>query len=388
MTTTLGIDRLLGDFDMVPGQRWGLITNYTGVTSTLEGSARALLGAGAPLVALLSPEHGLRGTVQAGRSEPGHTDPATGLPVLDTYLLEGPALDRAVEDLGVDSLLFDIQDVGVRFYTYVWTMVDCLRSAGRLGIPFTVLDRPNPLSGAVTEGPGVREGFESFVGRFDVPIRHGLTAGELARLVAAQDQRDGRPTPTPGVVTMTGWTRTMYWEDTGLQWVMPSPNLPTPTSALVYAGTGLFEGTVLSEGRGTTRPFELVGAPWLDEGYAESLNASALGGVHFRPTWFQPTFGKFAGQALGGTQVHVTDRDMYEPVRTALAMMLTARDLRPEKFAWRVADEGQEASTLPFIDLLWGDSSLRSDLGEGDGHLPTTDWSAPRGPAGADLLYE
>lgn len=388
MTTTLGVDHLVRDPGAVGGTRWGLITNCTGVTSGLELSALALQRAGAPLAALLSPEHGLRGTVQAGHSEAGRVDPLTGLPMLDTYRLEGESLDRAVEALGIDSLVFDIQDVGVRFYTYVWTMVDCLRSAGRLGMPFTVLDRPNPLSGAVVEGPGLDRGFESFVGRVDVPLRHGMTVGELARLVALRDQREGLPTPTPQVVTMTGWSREMYWGDTGLQWVMPSPNLPTPTSALVYAGNGLFEGTVVSEGRGTTRPFELVGAPWLDESFARALDGLDLPGVHFRPAWYQPTFGKFEGQVVGGVQVHVTDRGSYRPVATAVTMMGVARDLRPEDFAWRPPVGKREGDALPFIDLLWGSDSLRTG--------PHLDLGAHRSPgvsgarelSTAHLLYE
>lgn len=387
MRTTLGIDHLLAQPSVVPGGRWGLITNYTGVTGDLELSALALRRTGAPLAALLSPEHGLRGTAQAGQSEPGHTDPLTGLPLLDTYSLEGPRLDRAIEALGVDALVFDIQDVGVRFYTYVWTMVDCMRSAARLGIPFTVLDRPNPLSGTRSEGPGLEPGFESFVGRADVPIRHGLTAGELAVLVATQDRLAGSSTPDPQVVTMTGWRREMYWGDTGLDWVMPSPNLPTPGSALVYAGNALFEGTVLSEGRGTTRPFELVGAPWLDESYAAALNALDLPGVRFRPTWYQPTFGKFAGQPVGGVQTYVTDRDTYRPVACALEMLRTAQDLRPDEFAWRRPDPGGSESALPFIDLLWGSSSLRSEgipTHGSDARTPTTPVWRPQEP---QLLY-
>lgn len=388
MTTTLGVDHLVRDPDRVHGRRWGLITNYTGVTSGLELSALALLRVGAPLAALLSPEHGLRGTAQAGDSESGGMDPLTRLPMLDTYRLEGEPLDRAIEALGVDSLVFDIQDVGVRFYTYVWTMVDCMRSAGRLGLPFTVLDRPNPLSGAATEGPGLACGFESFVGRVDVPVRHGMTVGELARLVALRDQRGGLPTPTPQVVTMTGWTREMYWEDTGLQWVMPSPNLPTPTSALVYAGNGLFEGTVLSEGRGTTHPFEMVGAPWLDEGYADALNRLDLPGVHFRPAWYQPTFGKFAGRAVGGVQVHVTRREEYRPVATAVTMMAEALDLRPEDFEWRLPEWEDGGETLPFIDLLWGSDSLRTGLLMDRRAHQLTSVTGTGEPSTAHLLYE
>ncbi len=364
----LGVDRLLQNFDLVPGQRWGLITNHTGVTSELELSSTALWKAGAPLVALLTPEHGLRGTAQAGESEAGGVDPETGLRVLDTYLREGDALDQAIAELGLDALILDLQDIGARFYTYSWTMIDCLRSAARLGIPFHVLDRPNPLGGQHVAGPGLAPGFESFVGRMNIPIRHGLTLGELARVGAAQDRLDGRDVPEPGVVTMQGWDRHMLWGDTGLSWVMPSPNIPTPESALAFVGNALFEGTSMSEGRGTTRPFELVGAPWLTSAWAEELNAAQLPGVRFRTAWFQPTFSKHAQVAIGGVQLHVTNADTYDPLRTAVTMLTLAMSAPHSDFQWR-EPAWEDANPRPhFIDLLWGSSSLRLNLDAGNGH--------------------
>ncbi len=355
----LGVDRLLGDHGLVAGERWGLITNYTGVTSELELSSVALHRSGAPLVALLSPEHGLQGTAQAGESEASGSDPRTGLPVLDTYLLSDEALDAAIRALDVDALVVDIQDIGVRYYTYVWTMVDCLRSAARLGIPFHVLDRPNPLGGNTVSGPGVERGFESFVGRLDVPMRHGLTIGEIARVAAQLDRDAGHDVPEPNVVEMRGWRRDMLWADTGLEWIMPSPNMPTPLTALVYVGTALFEGTSLSEGRGTTRPFELIGAPWIGDRYVDELNRRGLAGVRFRSTSFMPTFSKWQGQAIGGVQLHLQDARSVDPLLTATTMLVVAQQLYPADFAWREPMWENGVERPHFVDLLWGGPKLR-----------------------------
>ena len=247
MAVRTGAERLAGEPGLVADGRLGLITNFTGVLPDLRADSGRVAGAGLRLTALFGPEHGLRGTAQAGASEAEGNDPDTGLPVFDTYLRQGRALDELFS--GVDALLFDIQDIGTRFYTYVWTMYDCQQAAARLGKPFIVLDRPNPLGGSRVEGPLLQPGFESFVGRAPIPLRHGLTVGELALQL-------GEAT----VVRMEGWSRDSV--DTGLPWVPPSPNMPTLDTALVYPGTGLFEGTNLSEGRGTTRPFETIGAPY------------------------------------------------------------------------------------------------------------------------------
>lgn len=356
----LGVDRVLAEPGLVLGGRWGLVTNYTGVTSALELSSVALHAAGAPLKALLTPEHGLLGTAQAGESEASGHDPRTGLPVLDTYQLSGQRLDDAIRALDVDVLVVDLQDIGARFYTYVWTMVDCLRSAARLGLGLVVLDRPNPLGGAVASGPGLADGFDSFIGRIDVPIRHGLTIGEIARVAAALDRAAGHDVPDPVVVPMAGWHRTMRWHETGLSWVMPSPNMPTPDTALVFSGTCLFEGTNLSEGRGTTRPFELIGAPWLDERWATRLNAAGLPGVRFRTASFQPTFGKWAGQVVGGAQVHVIDEERFDPQLAAVTMLRAARVCAPDDFAWREPAWEGERPGRHFVDLLWGSDRLRA----------------------------
>lgn len=351
MSISLGIDQVIADHSLIPGSRWGLITNYTGVTSDLRLSSVALKDS--PLSALLTPEHGLRGTVQAGESEEGGVDPLTGLPVLDTYRLYDADLDQAIADLDVDVLIVDIQDIGARFYTYSWTMVDCMRSAARLGIPYVILDRPNPLGGTAS-GPGVEPGLESFIGRIDVPIRHGLTIGELGRVAASLDRAHGIDTPDPVVIPLQGWTRDMLWADTGLTWVMPSPNIPTPDSAFAFVGTALCEGTNVSEGRGTTRPFELIGAPWLDEKYADILNNRLIPGAQFRSTWFSPTFNKWHGETLGGAQVYL-DRNA-DPLLVGLHMVHAALD---ERFEWREPHWENGTQRPHFSDLMWGSSDFR-----------------------------
>jgi len=362
MAVRTGAERLAGAPGLVDDGRLGLITNFTGVLPDLRPTAVALLEAGLPLTALFGPEHGLRGTAQAGESEAEGVDPDTGLPVFDTYLRHGRELDDLFS--GVDVLLFDIQDIGTRFYTYIWTMYDCLKAAERLGKPFVVLDRPNPLGGVHVEGPVLQPGFESFVGRAPIPLRHGLTVGELARQL-------GEAT----VITMDGWARDAW--GTGMTWVPPSPNMPTPDTALVYPGTGLFEGTNLIEGRGTTRPFETIGAPFVDARFVPALRECELPGVVFRRTWFEPVFSKYAGQAVPGVQVHVVDRTTYQPVRTALVMLRVLNELYPSDFG-----------LLPSLDKLWGSDSLRKALEAGEDPVallpPTTlDWARPDA-----LLYE
>ena len=254
-------------------------------------------------------------------------DRRTGLPIYDTHKAAGQALDELVARSGVDTLVFDIADVGARFYTYVWTMYDLLASAARLGLRFVVLDRPNPLGGTITEGPPLDPAFASFVGRFPLPLRHGRTAGELATLFGFDvDLR---------VIRMEGWRRELTFAATGLPWVMPSVNMPTPDTALVYPGTGLFEGTNFSEGRGTTRPFELVGAPYADDRFAPALTALGLPGVRFRQTWFTPTFHKHAGTPVSGVQLHVHDASAFRPVLTGLSMLHVARTLYADDLVWR-----------------------------------------------------
>jgi uncharacterized protein YbbC (DUF1343 family) len=281
------------------------------------------------------------------------------------------SLTPAAADLAeVDVLLVDLQDVGSRYYTYVWTMALALGAAARAGVSVVVLDRPNPLGGVQVEGGTVAPGHESFVGLGAVAIRHGLTVGELATMVNRGmpwgGERFARPLDVDvTVVPMRGWRRANSFDDTGLPWVMPSPNMPTPDTAFVYPGLCLIEGTNLSEGRGTTRPFEIIGAPFLDgHRLSEALNAQNLPGVGFRPLCFRPMFHKFAGVACGGVQLHVNDRATFRPYRTGIAVLVAARELAPRDFRWRT--EPYEFVTNPLaIDLLTGSDAVRVGIDGG-----------------------
>jgi uncharacterized protein YbbC (DUF1343 family) len=381
-TVRTGAQRLAAEPGLVKGSRIGLVTNATGVLPDLSPNVRAFRSAGIPLAALFGPEHGVSGAAQAGHGESAAVDAASGLPVYDTHLRSGPALDRLVQLSHVDTLVYDLADVGSRFYTYVWTMHDVMESAARLGLPFVVLDRPNPLGGTHSEGPVLQPPFASFVGRGEIPVRHGLTIAELAGRLNRGIGADLR------VVAMEGWWRDAWFDETGLPWVMPSVNMPTLDTAVVYPGTALFEGTSLSEGRGTTRPFELIGAPFVDGQWAEALNALELPGVRFRQVSFAPTFHKYAGERVHGVQVHVTDREAFRPVRTGVAMLHCARRLYPDGFAWVPPDSGAGSTGHRyFIDLLWGSDSLRRCLdGGGDPAGLVAEPVHPSAWAGEDAL--
>lgn len=338
----------------------GLILHPASVTGDLVLAADALVGAGFDLRALFGPQHGARGEKQDNMIESAHyRDARTGLPVHSLYSeVRKPTPEMLA---GLDAVLFDLQDVGVRVYTFVWTMALAMEACAEAGVRFVVLDRPNPVGGAAVEGPVLHPGFESFVGLHPIPLRHGMTVGELARWLAEVRGIDC----VLEVVPMEGWRRAMAWRDTRLPWVAPSPNLPTPDSCGVYPGMVLVEGTNLSEGRGTTRPFELVGAPWLDGfALAEWLEAAAPEGVHYRPCWFEPTFQKHAGEVCGGVQLHVTDADAFAPVRVAVELFRAARSLAPEAFAWRPPPYEYEERLMP-IDILWGHEGLRQGVDEG-----------------------
>ena len=340
--------------------RLGLIAHPASVTSGLAFSADAIRAAGYDLRALFGPQHGARGEKQDNMIESDHyTDPVTGLPVHSLYG-EVRKPTPAMLD-GLDAVLFDLQDVGVRVYTFVWTMALSMEACAEAGVRFVVLDRPNPIGGLRREGPVLRAGFESFVGLHPVPLRHGLTCGEMARWL--NEERGIGCDLT--VIPCEGWRRDMSWADTGLPWVMPSPNLPTPDSCVVYPGMVLFEGTNMSEGRGTTRPFELFGAPWLDSAaFVARLADACLPGVVFRPCHFEPTFQKHAGALCGGAQLHVTDAHAFEPVRTAVEILVAARELAPDNFAWLEPPYEYEETLAP-IDILWGGSGLREGVDTG-----------------------
>lgn len=351
-----GIEVLLQDhLDLLRGKRIGLVTNPTGVDRGLRSTVDLL--ARHPeleLVALFGPEHGVRGDAQAGEHVGSMRDRATGLPVHSLY---GEHREPAPEMLaGIDVLVFDIQDVGARFYTYPYTLAGVMRAARATGIPVVVLDRPNPVGGVEVEGPVLETGHASFVGMFPIPIRHGMTLGELARLF---NEAFGIGAELH-VVPVRGWIRSQSEPGRILPWVLPSPNMPTPDTALVYPGTALFEGTNLSEGRGTTRPFEIIGAPYVDaDALAARMNAIGLPGVRFRPVWFTPTFSKHAGVLSGGVQLHVTDRQAFLPVRTGLALIKATHDLYPDEFRFL---EGEPV----FFDLLAGNGWIREAILAGE----------------------
>jgi len=358
-----GLDRIVADPSTLLGKRVGMLTNYTSVTSHLTRGVDALQAAGAGLVVLFGPEHGLTGTAQAGESEDSVVDKPTGLPLVDTYGL-GRHLDDVIAPHRLDALVYDMQDIGVRYWTYTWSMYDAMAACARLGIEFIVLDRPNPLGGIRVEGPELDRQYSSFVGRTSTRQRHGLTAGELASLFNRADMpREAGQAAQLTVVTMLGWARSDSWSQTGLPWVMPSPNLPTPDSVWAFAATGLLEGTNASEGRGTTRPFELFGAPYVDDRFVPALSSLDLPGVAFRETFFRPTFHKHAGQAARGAQIYLTDPEAYRPVRTGVAIAQTLAELYPDDFA--VLPSRQEADDdhagFP-LDRLWGSAGLRQFL--------------------------
>jgi len=339
------------------GQRLGFITNHTAVDRQLRSAADLLHESNSvELVALFGPEHGVRGDAQAGVEVGAAVDSRTGLPV---YSLYGETQRPTQEKLcGLDALMFDVQDIGVRYATYISTLAYAQEAASEAGLPFVVLDRPNPITGNHIEGNLLDPAFGSFVGIHPIPIRHGMTPGELARLIASD-----RDWPEPFVVPMRGWNRNQWFDDSGLPWVQPSPNLPTLDSVSLYSGTCLIEGTNVSEGRGTTRPFEYIGAPWLDPfQLAAELERRDLPGCAFRPAFFTPTFSKHAGNACGGVQVHVTDREMLRPAELGVHLLEVVRAFDSGAFAWRQGKEGQY-----FIDLLLGGDEPRCLLDSGAG---------------------
>ena len=349
----LGLDRLMEDPALLRDKRVAVISNATSIDSRFRHVVDLFHAhPDIHLAAILAPEHGFRGAMQAGVNVQGELDSVTGVPIFSLYGETRRPTSAMLQ--GIDVVVFDIQDIGTRFYTYISTLLYAMQAAQEHGKAFMVLDRPNPLGGVRVEGPVLEPTFESFIGPDTIPLRHGMTVGELARLMNRSIGVDLH------VVPMNGWRRDMLFADTGLPtWVMPSPNMPTLDTALVYPGTGLLEGTNLSEGRGTTRPFELLGAPFIEPNtFAARLNARALPGVVFRPVVFQPTFSKYAGQNIGGVQLHVLDAATFDPVTTGLEILASARDLYPNQFA---IDRPQH------FDLLAGNSWIREALMRGDG---------------------
>ncbi len=352
--TQIGLSVLLKEqLGLVEGRSIGLITNQTGIDSQFRSNLT--LFAENPkikLAALFSPEHGISGSSQAAIHIPSIVDKGRQIPI---YSLYGESRQPTPEMLdGIDALVYDIQDVGSRFYTYISTLLRSMRAAAANRVEFIVLDRPNPICGDRVEGNLLQPAFQSFVGETAIPIRHGMTVGELAKFCQAEL---GYASARLEIVPMHSWRRGMWYDQTGLPWVPPSPNMPTVETATLYPGTCFIEGTNLSEGRGTTKPFEWIGAPWINpERWSDVLNSLELSGTHFRPIHFTPTFSKHADQECHGVQVHVTDRNQFKPVDVALHLIATVQRNYPDQFEF-LKSRGQF-----FFDLLAGTDELRLRL--------------------------
>lgn len=360
MRITLGSERLLAS-TALDGKRVGIVCNPASIDHGFGHVADRLAAhPRASLAAIFGPQHGFRSDVQENMIESGHArDARRRVPVYSLY--SETRIPTPEMMAGLDLIIVDLQDVGTRIYTYIYTMAYCLTAAKRDGVKVIVCDRPNPIGGTQVEGPMLVPGYESFVGLYPIPMRHGMTIGELARLF---NEHFGIGADLE-VVTMHGWTRDMYHDDAGAPWVMPSPNMPTLETAIVYPGTVLFEGTNVSEGRGTTRPFELVGAPWVaDERFADTLNARGLPGVHFRPTMFEPTFHKHAKTTCGGCQIHITERRTFQPVLAGVLLTEAFRAANPGAFEWRQPPYEYEYTLLPY-DILAGTSETRTQIEAG-----------------------
>ena len=357
MSARSGLDRLPGFGDLLRGLRVGLIANPSSVDRSFRHAREVVAGLpGVVLAALFAPEHGFDAVEQDLVEVP---DRGGRIPVHSLYgptrRPTGPMLE------GLDALVFDIQDIGSRYYTYIWTMAHALEAAAASGKRILVLDRPNPIGGAEVEGNLIRDDHRSFVGLYPLPNRHGMTAGEIASLL----NRRHRIGADLVVVGCSGWRREAWLDEAGLPFVPPSPNMPTLDTAAVYPGACLIEGTNLSEGRGTTRPFEICGAPWIaGDRLAAALAAEGLPGVRFRPVRFRPTFHKFAGEECGGVMQHLTDRRAYRPWRTGIALLCHLRRQRPAEFAWRQPPYEYEPERLP-IDILAGSPELREGIEAG-----------------------
>lgn len=351
-----GLDVLLRDgHPALSGARIGLVTNHTAVTRDLVSIVDAMHGDDRfNVVRLFAPEHGVRGAAQAGDRVEDEVDPVTRLPVVSLYGANRTPNAAMLTDL--DAIIFDIQDAGARHYTYISTMVNVMVACKPLNLPYIVLDRPNPITGVHTEGKVLEQEFASFVGIHPMPTRHGLTMGELALLIAAD-----LAIPPPTVIRCEGWARDMWWDETGLPFVYPSPNLPKLNSLIAYTATCILEATTLSEGRGTTLPFEMIGAPWVDgNALANEMNSRALPGVTFRATGFTPSFSKHQGDLCGGVQVHITDREAFRPVSTGVHIVHALRNLSDSRFEW---------TSGPALGMshgrLYGSNELREMIDDG-----------------------
>jgi uncharacterized protein YbbC (DUF1343 family) len=353
----LGSEQLLAS-SRLNGLRVGILANPASIDHDFRHVADRLSRSNRfKLAAIFGPQHGYRSDLQDNMIETPHAkDHRRDVPIFSLY---SETREPTKEMLGhIDVLVVDLQDVGARIYTFIYTMANCLRAAARHGVPVIVCDRPNPIGGTQVEGPTLEPGFESFVGQFRMPMRHGMTIAELARLFNDHHGINAKLEIMP----MEGWSRDMYWDATDLPWVMPSPNMPTLDTAIVYPGTVLYEGTMLSEGRGTTRPFEFIGAPWLDgDQLALRMNKVGLEGVHFRGLTFEPTFQKHARTTCGGCQIHVTSRAKFLPVKACVSLLRECFRSAPDRFQWRDPPYEYENDKMP-IDILAGSPALRQQI--------------------------
>lgn len=362
MAVSIGIENLLRDKPpFVAGSRVGVVVHPASVLSDLRHTADVLAKEDwIRLVSLFGPQHGARGEKQDNMVESEfYCDPDTGLPVHSLYGNSRRPTEEMLAD--IDVLIFDLQDVGTRVYTFINTMAYCMEACAQHGKRMLVLDRPNPINGFQVEGNQLLKEYSSFVGVYPIPMRHGMTVGELALFYNSEFDIGCDLAVSP----MENWKRTFWYDMTGLPWVQPSPNLPTLSSATVYPGMVLLEGTMMSEGRGTTRPFELVGAPYIKaRPFAEYLNSLGLAGVHFRPAHFEPTFQKWAAVMCGGVQVHVTDRNRFEPYLAGISVIAATRKLYPNTFEWRKPPYEYECEKMP-IDLLCGTDKIHQMIEQG-----------------------
>lgn len=341
--------------------RAGLLVHPASVNKKLEHAVDLFLTSRkVELKALFGPQHGIRGETQDNMIEwTGFKDKKTGLPAYSLYSHTRKPEPSMLKD--IDVMVMDMQDVGSRYYTFIWTMELCMQACHESGKSVVILDRPNPLGGKHSEGPVLDTAYASFVGQRPIPVCHGMTAGEIGSYLMSEYYQS----LDYHVIPMQGWTRKMWFDETALPWVMPSPNMPTLDTAIVYPGMCLLEGTNLSEGRGTTRPFEIFGAPFIDpDGLMKKLQSYKLPGVLFRPMYFEPTFQKHAGKICGGAQIHITNREKYKPFKTGVAILKSAYDLYHRKFKWMHPPYEYEKTKMP-VDILAGTDRLRKDLENG-----------------------
>jgi uncharacterized protein YbbC (DUF1343 family) len=358
-----GLEVLLETPELIGGRGWALLANQAAVTADLDPARTALQAVKpGPLVRLFAPEHGLDGVEQDMEAVVDARDPITGCQVRSLYGSTAETLAPAPEDLeDVDVIVADLPDIGARYYTFAATLDWVMEACEKAMVEVMVVDRPNPIGGVEREGGLVEEGFKSFVSQLPVPIRHGLTLGEIALLL----QRERYPQLELTVIPCRGWRRRDWLDATGLPWVLPSPNMPTVDTAGFYPGLCLVEATTLSEGRGTTRPFQLIGAPWLNaEELVTRLRDLDLSGVGFRPARFRPTFGKHGGEVCSGVELHLTDRQALEPVALGMHLLKTIHDLHPEHFSWR-SDPYEFVGDVPALDILTGSSAARKCVENG-----------------------